>query len=138
MRKSLSMLAVVLLLAAAGCQKLNYSETAEVKPGQVWTKGFTAPAYDQEVKVMIEPADCSVSAYLATDANQEAARDFLERSALGKAPDAKMVLGGKTFKPSDSKQDYDFTVTVPARTGFWLLINGGKQTTKVKIRVVGK
>jgi len=78
MRKRLTMLALVLLFAA-GCQKLNYSETAEVKfqGNEPWSKGFTAPAYEQEVKVTVEPELCSVSAYLVTDANLEKVKDFL-------------------------------------------------------------
>src|SRR5689334_18530666 len=116
MRKRLTMLALVLLFAA-GCQKLNYSETAEVKfqGNEPWSKGFTAPAYEQEVKVTVEPELCSVSAYLVTDANLEKVKDFLLAAPPGKAPDSALVLAGKTFKIKDSKQDFVLEAKVPAR-----------------------
>lgn len=140
MRKGLATVAVVVAVVTAGCQKLNYAETAEVKAqgNPPWSKGFTPPAYDQDVTVTIEPETCSVSAYLVSDANKQALEDFLIGAAPGKAPDPKLVLDGKTFKPSDSKQDYTFTAKVPAKTGYWIIVNGGKQTTKVKVKVVGK
>lgn len=137
MRKAVTMLAIVLLVAA-GCQKLNHSETAEVKMGLLWEKGFSAPAYNQDVKVTIEPESGAVSAYLVTDDNRETFKETIERLAPGKAPEAKLFLAGKSFSTTDEKQDFVLEATVPARTPYWLILSGGKKTTKVKVKVVGK
>src|SRR4051812_47955872 len=130
MRKGLTGLAL-LLLFAAGCQKLNYSETVELGIAQTWSKGFTAPSYDQEVKVTVEPEACSVSAYLVTEANRKEVMDFLENAAPGKAPDSKLTLTAKTFKLDDAAQSFTIEAKVPARTEYWVILHGGKKTTKV-------
>src|SRR4051794_2587226 len=134
MRKAMTMLAVV-LLTLTGCQKLNYSNTPELKLGEVWSASFSAPTYAQEVRATIEPESCSVSAYLVKESDAEAVQSALDAN---KEPDPKLVLAGKTFKRNDSRQDFVLEATIPAKTPYRLFINGGKQPTKVKTKVAGK
>ena len=134
MRKAMTMLAVV-LLTLTGCQKLNYSNTPEIKMGESWSASFTAPSYAQEVRATIEPESCSVSAYLVKESDAEAVGSALD---MNKQPDPKLVLAGKTFKRNDSVQSFILEATIPAKTPYRLFINGGRQSTKVKIKVAGK
>ena len=134
MRKGTTILAVA-LLALAGCQKLNYSNTPEIKLGEVWSASFSAPTYEQKVHVSIEPENCSVSAYLVKESDAQAIEEAL---SANREPDPRKILAGKTFKRTDSRQDYNFDATVPAKTPYRLFINGGARSTKVKIKVVGQ
>jgi hypothetical protein len=134
MRNRLIVLAV-LLLGVTGCQKLNVQGTTELPMASTKRFEIGAPAYNQTVHVTIEPADVSVSAFIVKTADADEAERAV---APGKAPPEKYVLGGKTFKSSDSRQDFNFEATVPAKTPFTLLLCGGRRTTKVKYKVVGR
>jgi hypothetical protein len=85
--------------------------------------------------VTVEPEACSVSAYLVKESDAEAAERAL---APGKGPPSNLVLAGKTFKPRDSRQDFILEATIPAKTPYVLLLNGGSKSTKVKVKVVGR
>src|SRR4051812_4296998 len=135
LRKGLVVVLVAGLAFAAGCQKLNYSETAELKMGDVWEKGFTAPAYDQSLRVTVEPESCSVSAYVVADSRIE---EFRKVADSNREPPKDLYIVGQTFKRSDSKQNILLEGTVPAKTGYWVYVSGGKVTTKIKVKVVGK
>ena len=135
LRKGLMVVLVAGLALVAGCQKLNYSETAEVKMGDVWEKGFSAPAYEQSIRVTIEPESCSVSAYVVADSKIE---EFRKIADSNREPSKDLYIVGQTFKRSDSKQNILLEATIPARTAYWVYVNGGKVTTKIKVKVVGK
>ena len=48
------------------------------------------------------------------------------------------LFAGKTYGLKEPKADITLEATIPARTEFMLLINGGKLKTNVKVKVVGK
>jgi hypothetical protein len=136
MKKSLCVLAVV-LLGAIGCQKLNVEGTAEVGMAQTKQVDFTAPAYKQDVRATIEPEKASISAYLVKTADAEAVVSFLDRN-VGKEPPASQVLAGKTYQPKDSRQDITLEATIPSRTPYSLILCGGRNSQKVKYKVVAR
>jgi len=132
MRKCLSILAVVLVVVA-GCQKLNYEKTVEVPTAGTFEIEFSEPAYAQAVEVSISPDSEPVSAYIVKKSDLETARG---KCAPGKAPPADLVLDGKTFKETDSRQDFTLKATIPAKTAYAVLLSGGKKTN-VKVKVLG-
>ncbi len=136
MRTRFSLLALLAaLLAATGCQKLNYSKTVSV-PMAVVREGiiFSPPAYEQKVTVTIEPQSAAVSAYLIKSSNQEAVEKFLDTN---KEVPADLLLGSKVSK-GDNPETYSFEATVPAKIEYVLLLKGGKKSTEVKVKVVGR
>ena len=134
MRKCLLVLAVV-VLGMTGCQKLRFEQTVEVRQMSTHRLDFDPPAYKQEVRADIQPEDVSVRAYLVKTSDADAIETALSRN---KEPAASLLLGGKTFKPNDSRQDFTLEATIPAKTPYSLIFNGGKKSTKVKVKVVGR
>jgi hypothetical protein len=131
-------LAVALLLGVAGCQKVNYSNTPELGPTQVWEAAFDPPSYSQTIHATIEPESCSVSAYLVKKSDADS--DVRAALEAGKVPDAGKCLAAKTYDRIKQSQAENFTLdaTVPAKTGYVLFVVGGNKTTKVRVKVVGK
>src|SRR5436190_24042904 len=101
----MAVLVAGLAFATAGCQKLNYSETAEVEMGDAWSKGFSAPAYDQNLRLTVEPESCAVSAYVVADSRFEEFRKEVDGMSLDKEPKKDLYIAGQTFKRNDSKQN---------------------------------
>jgi hypothetical protein len=134
MRKWIPVLALVLL--SAGCsQKLNHEQTYEVPMGLTKEIIFTAPAYSQNVTVSIKPESCAVSAYLIKAKDKDAVEAVLNKKQV---PESNLVFAGRTFDRKAQKEDYELSATIPARTEFMILFNGGRQRTNVKVKVVGK
>ena len=75
MRKAkVTIVLVAALFVAAGCQKLSYTKTLKLGPGNVEDLAtFDPPVYDQRVTVTIEPTTAAVSAYLVKEADSLAA-----------------------------------------------------------------
>jgi hypothetical protein len=123
----------VVLLGATGCQKLHFTKTLKLGPGNVEDFHFDPPAYNQRVTVTIEPTGGGVSAYLVKEADWEAAARNLRKNA---EPDAGILLGSRVSRgPAET---YTFEATVPAKTEYALLVKAGSQMADVKITVVGR
>jgi hypothetical protein len=111
----------------AGCQRLNYEKTLKVSPGEYPVIDFDAPRSEQKVTVQVTSPGVPISAYLVKESDKTAANEALDRA---KAPAA--LLGSK-----EKAEDIQFEATVPARTGYTLLLRSNK-ATDVKIKVTGR
>ncbi len=135
MRKAnATILLVAAMCVAAGCQKLSYSKTLKLGPGNVEDIAtFDPPVYDQRVTVTVEPTSAAVSAYLVKEADSLPAARRLRNK---QEPDAAAVLGSRVSV--GAPQAYTFEASVPAKVGYTLLLKGGSQATDVKVTLVGR
>lgn len=124
---------VAVLLLTAGCQRLNFTSTYKLGPKNVHDLHFDPPAYNQRVTVTIEPTGGGVSAYLMREEDSGAAEAQLRKNI---EPDGSKLLGFKISRgPAEA---YTFEATVPAKTGYALLLKNGPQAADVKVTVVGR
>lgn len=133
MRKATLAIVVLLIALTAGCQRLNYKSTFTLKPTEVETRYFDAPAYHQKVQVTIAPTATGVSAYLIKEDDEIAVRMKLQAD---KEPEASKLLGGRVSR--GAPETYSFEATVPSKTKYCLYLKGGSQATDVTVTVVGR
>ncbi len=124
------------LLAASGCQKLNFERTVDVPMGLVGDALiFDPPAYKQKVAVTITPESGSVSAYLIKSEQKDAVEKALFND---NKPPSDAVLGSRV-STGEGAEEFSFDATVPAKQGYTLLLKGNKKSaSKVKVKVVGR
>jgi hypothetical protein len=122
-----------LLVPTAGCQRLNYTKKFTLGPMAVQKVDFSAPAYEQKLKVTVTPTGGPVSAYLTKADDAQAVERFLDG---GKEPPASLLLGSRVSQ--GSAETYSFDATVPAKVEYTLLLRAQAKGTDVSIAVVGR
>jgi hypothetical protein len=118
----------LLLLLAVGCQPVNVEKNISIKAGEVRSLGLTAPSRSQKVKVTITPTGGPIDAYIVKDPDGK----YGDNPPLNKPPTAD-VLASKM----SSTEEFTLEATVPARTGYAVLLHANKQA-EVKIKLVGR
>ena len=131
--KGTMLLLAALLVGLAGCQKLNYSKTFTLGPGNMEDLHFDPPAYNQRVTVTIAPTNGAVSAYLVKESDFDKVSASLKRNA---EPAASLVLGSRVSR--GVAEEYSFEASVPAKTEYALVIKCDMKQTDVKVTVVGR
>jgi hypothetical protein len=121
------------LVPMAGCQRLNYAKKFTLGPMAVQQIDFTAPAYEQKVKVTITPTSGGVSGYLMKADDAMAVERSLQ---AGKEPAASLLLGSRVSQ--GSAETYSFEATVPAKVAYALLLKVQAKGTEVSVAVVGR
>jgi hypothetical protein len=134
--RRLASLSVVLvgLCTAGGCQRINTEQSwKELGPGDHRILDFTAPAYNQKLKVTISTSAQPVSAWVIKESEKEKVETAL---TLGKPLPPAAVLGSKE---STQKEDFVLDASVPAKIPYSLVVkNAGKGKTDVKVKVTGR
>jgi hypothetical protein len=128
-RRAAAWLALALLLAA-GCrqQRLNVERTVTLEGGLGWkTLEFDPPRSEQKLTVTVTSPGVPVNAYLVKAADAPALQTALER---GQAPTS-------TLAQKEKAEDIMLEATVPAKTGFTLVLQSNKKTD-AKVKVVGR
>jgi hypothetical protein len=122
---------LALLLAVAGCQRLNDERTVPLGPSQVHAVLYDAPRSDQKVSVTVSSPGAPVDAYLVLEKERQAVQDGLDR---GQRPATAKVLAGK-----EKVEEASLEATVPAKSAFAVLLNSkSNKTADVKVKVTGR
>ena len=124
---------VLLLLAAmppllTGCQRLNDERTVSVSLGVVNSIEYDPPRYEQKLTIDIHSPGSPVTVYLVRKENMEAAQTRMEQNKALEGP-----LAGK-----EKTEEATLEATVPAKTGFVLLIRADKKKAEVHIKTTGR
>ncbi len=112
----------------AGCQPLKIEKTMAVPLRGVGSLIVDPPRYEQKVTVQVSSPGAPVSAYLVRESDMAAAQTLMES---GKAPSS--PLAGK-----EKAEDFTLEATVPAKTGYALLLRAEKKNANVKVKVTGR
>jgi len=132
----LGVLCLVLLGAtnALSAQKprLRIEKTYTIDAQSLQILGVDGPARQQKVSVTVEPGKAGVSAYLVKEADENTVTDAL---VSDKAPPASLLLAHRVSK--DRPEKYTIKATIPAKTGYSLILKTGTKTTSVKFAIIG-
>ena len=126
-RACLSCVLSAALLLLAGCQRLNYEKTHDVPVMEPKTIAFDPPRYEQKVTVQVSSAGAPVSVYLVRESDLEAAT---KQITADKAPASPLAS-------KENAEEITLEATVPAKTGYALLIRAVKKQAQVKVKVTG-
>jgi len=94
--------------------------------------GFDPPAYAQRLTVTVEPASAGVKTYLVKQADEANVKEALSAE---KEPAENLLIA---WRGSDKAEAYSFEATIPAKTGYTVLLKTGAKPTEVKLTIVGK
>ena len=122
-------LSFVLFAAATfGCQRLNDERTFHLPAGGIQSIEYSAPRFAQKLTIDVVSPGAPVTAYVVKQDESEAAKTTMD---AGKAPAAPLV--GK-----ESAEEIHLETTVPAKTGYTLLIRADKKSAEVRVKVTGR
>lgn len=124
----ISWLSIVLAALPFGCQRLNYEKTFTVQATAVQAIEFSAPNYAQKLTVNVASPGAPVTVYVVKQEDGTAAQNRMD---AGKAPEN--ALAGK-----EQAEEIILETTVPAKTGYMLLIRAEKKTAEVRVKVTGR
>jgi hypothetical protein len=131
-RVTLSVLLVGLTLLT-GCQRINTEAAWTLGPGDHNFLDFSAPAYNQKIRVTVTTSAEPVSVWVIKGMTEE---ELNTKMTLKNAPPEKAVFGARESK---TKEDLTLDATVPAKTAYMVVVrNNGRKTTEVKVKVVGR
>ncbi len=130
MRPIAKLLAGALVLAAAGCQPVNYENSVPIEPGAIYPVEISAPSRDQNIKVSVTASGAPVSVYVVLQKDREA----VESAILSdKTPDASKVLARQ-----EKTESATLDVQIPAKNDYAVLVyNSPGKTTQAKISIKG-
>jgi hypothetical protein len=126
---------VVGLCALGGCQRINVAQTwTQLGPGEHRWLDFSAPAYNQKLRITVTPTAEPVSVWVIKALPSE---DQLDSAmTLKSKPPEASILGSKE---PQQKEEYNLDVTVPAKTAYWVVVrNSGRKDTDVTIKIAGR
>ena len=122
------LLATTLLLLPACGQKLDYESTLQVDDAQVQSISVDPPKKEQKVNVVVTSSASPVDVYVVLEKDKEAGKQSLLN---GNKPAESLTGKLKT-------QDTTLEATIPANTGFAILLGGASKSTQVKVKVTGR
>jgi hypothetical protein len=120
---------LLLLLVLSGCgQKLDYQTSVDLDEGQVQSILIDPPKREQNVSITAKSTGSPIDLYVVLDKDKEPAKQaLLDR----KKPAAALASKTKT-------QDAALEVTIPANTGFAVLLGGAGKSSHVTVKVTGR
>jgi hypothetical protein len=127
-RFGLSFVFAAVLSSLSGCQRLNDERTVSVPLGTIQAIGYSAPRYEQKLTIQVNSPGAPVTVYLVREEDSNTAQNQLDGSKPPTAP-----LAGK-----EKVEEATLEATVPAKTGFVLLIRADKKKAEVKVKVTGR
>jgi hypothetical protein len=111
-----------------GCQKLDDERTFEVGPGKIRSMLIDPPTKEQKVTVTISSSISPVTVYVVPAKEQEAAERAMES---GKQPN-------QSFAGKEKSQEATLEATIPANTGYAIIVGGAIKDSQVKVKVTGR
>ena len=121
-------LLAVLLLAFPSCQRLNYETAVDLSEGEVQSILVEAPKKEQKVSVTASSAGSPIDVYVVLDKDKEAGKQaLLDR----KKPASSLASKVKT-------REATLEATIPANTGFAILLGGASKSNHVTVKVTGR
>ncbi|SRR6266404_876944 len=122
-------LLAILLLVLPGCgQKLDYETAVELDEGQVQLIFIDPPKKEQKVSVTVTSSGSPIDVYVVLDKDKEAGKQaLLDR----KKPTGSLASKTKT-------QNATLEATIPANTGFAILLGGANKNSRVTAKVTGR
>jgi hypothetical protein len=122
------LLAAVLAVLPGCGQRLNYETTVHLSDGDVQLVLVDPPRSEQNVTVTATSSSSPVDVYLVLDKDKEAAKQTL----LDRRKPAAVLAGvAKT-------RDATLEATIPAKSGFAILLGGASKQSEVRVRVTGR
>jgi hypothetical protein len=125
----LSLVALVLLLA--GCQRLNEDRTVDLEPQSIKYVSVDPPRSQQQVTVLVSSPGVPVDVHLVAEGEKDAAMKSLE---LGKRLESSKLLTAAQLNVESATLE----ATVPARTGFTVLLSGARKKAAVHLKITGR
>src|SRR5262245_18705667 len=120
---SRSAMVVLLALALAGCQRVNYDKSYSLRGFEFDHATFSAPRYTQKIAISVSPTSQPVCAYVVKSSDREALETILNQRRI---PPASMVLASRESR--EKAEEYSFEGTIPNGTEYTVLVyNAGKQ-----------
>jgi hypothetical protein len=120
---------VFLILALAGCgQRLDYESTVQLDAGEVQSLGVDPPRREQRVSVTVTSTSVPVDVYVVLEKDKESGKQALLDV---KKPAESLASKTKT-------QQATLEATIPAKTGFAILLGGATKSSQVKVKVIGR
>jgi len=116
------------LVLAPGCQRLNDERTVHLDPTEIHEMEFDPPRYEQKLTVTVQSSGFPVSAYLVRTEDKDPAITGLNKD---------QVLSSVLAK-QEKATDMTLSATIPAKTGFTLLLKAGTKGADVKVKTVGR
>ena len=116
----------IVFLVLPGCQKLVYQKTIKLKVGGVETFLIDAPRSTQQVTVTVSSPGTEVDACIVLERDRMAAETALR---IEERPSDTLA--------QDRGEDLTLSATIPARSGFSIIISGAQKPCEVKLRVTG-
>jgi hypothetical protein len=118
-----------IFVALAGCgQKLDYETAVQLEAGDVQLLAIDPPKREQKVTVTVTSSGSPISVYVILGKDKEAAKQALLDS---KKPTGALASNVKT-------QEATLEATIPANTGFGVLLGGASKSSQVKVKVTGR
>ena len=121
-------LLAALLVALPGCGKLHYESTVELGAGEVELILVDPPKREQQISVTVTSSGSPINVYVVLAKDKEVAKEALLN---GQKPAASLAGKVKT-------QEATLEATVPANTGFVILLGGASKSSQVKVKVTGR
>jgi hypothetical protein len=116
----------IAILVLPGCQRLHYQTNFKLNKGDFETCSVLPPRTAQEVTVTITSPGSPVEAYVVLEKDREAAQkavhnDLEPANALAKGRGEELTL----------------SVSIPAKSGFSILVGGASKPCKGQIKATG-
>jgi hypothetical protein len=127
---------VGLLLMILGCQPIQYEKTfAKTAAFEVLKIELDPPTYNQRVSVTVTPSAGGVSAYLVKASDMEHLENILVTEKEKKTDLGPLLLGSNKTEGANA---ITFEGTVPAKSGWAILVKNGPTVNDITIKFVGR
>jgi hypothetical protein len=120
---SIRRLAVLVVIAVAGCSKIHEQRSFEVDSHSFHSLEVSAPLSEQKVKVVVT-SDQPINAYILLDKNFQDKDDF----------DPDQLREGVLAKEKNTKE-CTLTATIPAKEKYRVFVNGAANKASVTVKI---
>ena len=129
--KALLGLLMLALLPVTGCQKkLNEEKNYTLLEGEVKALQMDEQPKDQRITITVTATGSPINLHVVKESGHAAAMEALQFNAK---LDPAIVIESKSKIQSET-----LVVTVPAKTGFSVMISGAKKKTDVNLKVTNR
>jgi hypothetical protein len=127
-RRRLVRIGCLAVLLAPACQRLNYEKSFEIDADDVQAVLIDPPRSDQKVSISVSATGSPVDVYVVLEKDKPAA---MKRLKDFQKPE-------NTLAAKEKVQSDTLEATVPAKSGFVVLLANAKKTAQVQLKITGK